>query len=157
MASKISTNSFPESSYMYVEPTRYRRHLGQKWIKSYTYLVLICNSTVFTTLQVCNTHNPDLPTLSSSPYSALSANAAANGAPLPPNPPDEIFLERLAERFAQHPNIDVGGGRPASSATRDDDDDDDEDRGGDERGDHVDDGDNKAGSEDKLLYQHCFR
>lgn len=109
--------------------------------------------------------HPDMPTLSASPYSAVSAAVSASAAAsllLGANPPDEVFLDRLAERFSQHPHIEVGG-RPSSSATTttttttsgavgDDDDDNGDDRG---RGD--DDEDDKACIDDKQLHQHCFR
>ena len=107
-------------------------------------------------LKVCGSQNTVLPTLASSPYSALSANSAQTCTSLP-NPPDEVFLDRLAERFSQHPHIDVGG-RPSSSATTttttsgvDDDDNVDDRRGA------NDDDDDKACADDKHLPQHCFR
>ena len=112
-----------------------------------------------TLFQVCGSQNTVLPTLASSPYSALSANSAQICSSLP-NPPDEVFLDRLAERFSQHPHIDVGG-RPSSSATTttttttsgvDEDDNVDERRGG-----ANDDDDDKACVDDKHLPQHCFR
>jgi hypothetical protein len=100
--------------------------------------------------QVCSTQNPEMPTLASSPYSASLIPAA--------NPPDEIFLDRLAERFSQHAHIDVGG-RPSSSATTTtttSGPEDDNDDNGDDRRDEDEDED-KACSDEKQLHQHCFR